>query len=71
MRTNLWRPTTRYLRTKQLGLFFSDHRENVGIKAIKRRNSPISVPVRARDACRVGYGLTMELLAGNQNRLVL
>jgi hypothetical protein len=47
-----------------MDLFPDYHRKYVG-------DSPVPVPVRSHDACRVHCGLIMELAAGNQNGLVL
>ena len=58
------------IKDKAVYLFPDDHRENVGSKAIKRHNAPISVPVCAHDTRRVDCGLTVEIPTGNQNGLV-
>jgi len=66
---SVWLPYDQ-LRTKQLDLFPDDHQGNVGSKAIKRHNSPISIQVHDRSAICVDYiwlGLPTEI----QNRLVL
>ena len=65
------RPTDYILKNKAMNLFSDDHRENVGSKEIKWRNSPISVPVCACDTRCVDCGLTIEPPTGNHNRLVL